>query len=96
VTAVHEASLLDISLGGALIAHTHVVRPGSISYLVLKLKGRDVSLRCRVIRSVVSRLEVESEGERAVIYHTGLEFIEPSDETQQMISNYISSTVEKT
>jgi len=94
VTSVYEASLLDISLGGVLIEHAQIVRPGTLSYLILRLKGREMSLRCRVIRSMVHRLEAASAGERLLIYQTGLEFVEPSGETQQLLSDYIASTTE--
>jgi hypothetical protein len=96
VTAVHEASLLDLSLGGALIEHVDIVRPGTTSYLVLRMEGRNVNLRCRVIRSIVHRVQVESDGQRALIYQTGLQFVDRSDATMQMISDYILSTMEAT
>jgi len=94
VTAVYEASLLDLSLGGALIEHVHIVRPGTTSYLILRMKGRDVNLRCQIIRSIVHRVQVESDGERALVYQTGLEFVDRSDATMQMIGDYILSTME--
>jgi c-di-GMP-binding flagellar brake protein YcgR len=94
VTAVYEASLLDLSLGGALIEHVHIVRPGTTSHLILRVEGRDVNLRCRIIRSSVHRVQVESDGERALVYQTGLEFVDRSDATMQMIGNYIMSTME--
>lgn len=94
VTAVYEASLVDLSLGGALIEHVDIVRPGTTSYLVLRMKGRNVNLRCRVIRSIVHRVQVESDGERALIYQTGVQFVDRSDATMQMISDYIMSTME--
>ncbi|KRT69235.1 MAG: hypothetical protein XU15_C0012G0046 [candidate division NC10 bacterium CSP1-5] len=93
VTAVYEASLLDLSLGGALIEHVHIVRPGTTSYLILRMKGRDVNLRCRIIRSSVHRVQVESDGGRALVFQTGLQFVDRSDATMQMISDYIMSTV---
>jgi hypothetical protein len=37
VTAVHDASLVDISFGGVLIEHSQVVRPGTTSSLDLDL-----------------------------------------------------------
>lgn len=89
VTAVYEASLVDISLGGALVEHAHIVRPGTISYLVLTLKGGEVSVSCRVVRSVVHRPEVDPEGERVLIYRTGLEYIDLSDETLGLLNDYI-------
>lgn len=89
-----EAALLDVSLGGALIEHSEILRPGSPSYLRLNLPGRDVSLRCHVVRSAVQRLERHPNGEQTLIYRTGLEFLEHSEETQQAIGNYIHSIPE--
>jgi len=94
VTAVYDASLLDLSLGGALIEHADIVRPGTSSYLILRIKGRDVNLQCQIIRSIVHRVQVESDGERALVYQTGLQFVDRSDATMQMISDYILSTME--
>ncbi len=91
VTAVHDASLVDISFGGVLIEHSQVVRPGTTSSLDLDLEGKRLRLRCRVIRSVVNRIELQPDGEQALIYHTGLEFLDLSEETRQVISDYIHS-----
>lgn len=89
VAVIWDAVLLDISLGGALIEHANVVRPGTPSSLELDLGGKRIRLRCRVARSVADRIEVQSDGERELIYHTGLQFVEPSDETLQVIGEYI-------
>jgi len=94
VTAVHDASLVDISFGGVLIEHSQVVRPGTTSSLDLDLEGRRLRLRCRVIRSVVNRIELQPDGEQALIYHTGLEFLDLSEETRQVIRDYIQSITE--
>jgi hypothetical protein len=91
VAVVWDAVLLDISIGGALIEHASVVRPGTPSSLELDLEGKRIRLRCRVARSVADRIEVQSDGERELIYHTGLQFVEPSDETLQVIGDYIHS-----
>ncbi|MFQ5847232.1 MAG: PilZ domain-containing protein [Candidatus Methylomirabilales bacterium] len=93
VIAVCDALILDISIGGSLIEHSHVVRPGTISSLDLDLLGKRVSVRCRVARSIVHRSEVQPDGERELIFHTGLEFLETSDETRGLIGEYIQSIV---
>lgn len=91
VAAVSDAVLLNISLGGALIEHAGVVRPGTPSSLELDLHGKRIRLRCRVARSVGNRIEVQPDGEQELVYHTGLQFVEPSDETLQVIGDYIQS-----
>jgi hypothetical protein len=40
VTAIYDASLVDISHGGVLIEHVQVVRPGTTSSLDLDLHGK--------------------------------------------------------
>ena len=91
MTGLHDASLVNISLGGALVEHIQVVRPGTVSLLDLVLQGKRVSVTCRVVRSVVNRVEVQPDGQRVLVYHTGLEFIDASEEMRQAISYYIQS-----
>lgn len=95
VAAFCDALILNISLGGALIEHTQVVRPGTLSTLDLDLLGHTLTLTCRVVRSVVHRQEVQPYGGRELIYHTGLEFLNVTDEVQQRIGDYIQSILEQ-
>ncbi len=53
------------------------------------IKGSEVSVPCRVVRSVVHRPEVDPEGERVLIYRTGLEYVDLSDETLGLLNDYI-------
>lgn len=92
--AANEATLVDVSLGGALIEHAQVVRPGTRSGLRLILRGGAVSLWCHVVRSIAHRLEPQPDGEMALMYHSGLEVLEPSEETQQALNDLILSTME--
>lgn len=94
VTAIYDAQILDISPGGSLIEHSQVVRPGTLSCLDLDLLGKRMSLKCRVARSVVHRTEIQPDGDKELIYHTGLEFLDRSDETRKMIIDYIQSIIE--
>ncbi|MFQ5803828.1 MAG: PilZ domain-containing protein [Candidatus Methylomirabilales bacterium] len=94
VTAIYDASLVDISHGGVLIEHVQVVRPGTISSLDLDLYGKRLNLRCRVARSVVHRTEIQPDGEQTLIYHTGMEFVDLPEETRQVICHYIQSIIE--
>lgn len=92
--AVDEATLVDVSLGGALIEHAQVVRPGTRSGLRLILRGGAVSLRCHVVRSAAHRLEPQPDGEVALMYRTGLEFLEPPEKARQALNDLIRSTME--
>jgi len=95
VTAIYDAVVLNLSIGGSLIEHAHVVRPGTLSSLDLDLFGKRLRLKCRVARSVVHGSNVLPTGERELIYRTGLEFLELSEATRQMIGRYVQSMVKE-
>ena len=95
VTAIYDAVVLNLSIGGSLIEHAHVVRPGTLSSLDLDLFGKRLRLKCRVARSVVHGSNVLPTGERELIYRTGLEFLEMSEATRQIIGRYIQSMVKE-
>lgn len=46
---------------------------------------------CRVVDSVVHGAAMQPDGERALIYHTGVEFLNLCEEARQSISHYIQS-----
>ncbi len=91
ITAIYEAVLINISVSGALIEHSDLVRPGTISSLTLLVHGQEVSLRCRVVRSVVHRSEVRTDGERDLIYRTALEFLDASEDSLRLTAEYLDS-----
>ncbi|MFQ5802066.1 MAG: PilZ domain-containing protein [Candidatus Methylomirabilales bacterium] len=91
ITSNHKASILDISLGGALIEHSNLVRPGTLSFLTFSVDGKDVSLRCRVVRSAIYRYEVQLSGEREHIYRTGLEFSSVSEDARRLLDESVDS-----
>jgi hypothetical protein len=95
VTAIYDAVVLNLSIGGSLIEHAHLVRPGTISSLDLDLFGKRLRVKCRVARSVVHGSNVLPTGERELIYRTGLEFLELSEGTRHMIGRYIQSMMKE-
>jgi len=95
VTSAYEALLMNISRRGALIEHDDVVRPGSTSSLELELNGNKVKLQSRVVWSAVVRQGLNADSEMALIFNTGLEFLDLSEETQQLIGDYIDSMAEQ-
>ena len=95
VTSTYEALLMNISRRGALIEHDDVVRPGSTSSLELELNGNKVKLQSRVVWSAVVRQGLNADREMALIFNTGLEFLDLSEETQQLIGDYIDSMAEQ-
>ncbi len=91
ITAIYEASLINISVSGALIEHSDLVRPGPLSVLTFVVRGQEVSLRCRVVRSAVLRSEVQADGEHELVYRTGLEFLDTPEDSLRLIDEFIDS-----
>lgn len=78
---IQRGSVLNFSMGGALLEHTHTVRPGTILDLVLNLPQRETRVRCRVVWSAAHRAHVQPEGGEELVYRTGVEFLRRSAET---------------
>lgn len=76
IVASYEATLVNLSLGGALVEHSSMVRPGSMSQLFLPHGTGEIQLTCRVVRSHLSRRETHGPASM-VVYQTGLEFLNP-------------------
>ena len=91
IAQVPHISLVNISMGGILIEHSKIVRPGSICILTLLLPGEKIGLKCRVVRSVVHRYELSSTGERDLVYRTGLKFLARSGTARRQVEEYIDS-----
>ncbi len=95
ITGVDEAVILDISLGGVKIEHAQFYRPGTISPLDVEFQGTRMRLWTRVVWSEVARQEMNMDGEGIMIYHTGLEFHNPSDETRGQIREYLQALLDE-
>jgi hypothetical protein len=91
ITTIYEASLINISASGALVEHSDLVRPGALSTLTFIIQGQKLTLRCRVARSVVHRTEFRAEGEREIIFRTGVEFVDASEDSLRLVGQYIDS-----
>ncbi len=91
ISAIYDAFLINISISGALIEHSDLVRPGTLSVLTFFVQEQKVSLMCRVARSAVQRTEVRTEGERELIFRTGLEFLDAPEDSLRLIAEYVDS-----
>jgi hypothetical protein len=75
INYIYDASVINISASGVMIEHRNHVRPGTVSFVTLLFHVKPVGLKCRVIRSVVHRYEVDPSGERILVYRTGFQFL---------------------
>jgi hypothetical protein len=91
VTSSHDVHILDLSLGGAHVEHTMILRPGSSCYLRLLLDERDLTVNCRVIWSrAVSRLPGEQSG-TGLLFQSGVQFGSLSREAQGVLEAYLDT-----
>lgn len=90
IVATYEATLLNLSLGGALIEHPTMVRLGSLSHLLLPSAKGEIKIDCRVVRSALVRQERRGR-KIVVIYHTGLEFRDPSPKILAALEEVIAA-----
>ncbi|MFQ5988557.1 MAG: PilZ domain-containing protein [Candidatus Methylomirabilales bacterium] len=88
---IPNVSVMNFSTNGALIEHSHLVRPGSLCFLTLSVPHEEFTLKCRVVRSRLHLSEVRTDGERDVIYRTGVEFLDTSEAARRLLKEYIES-----
>jgi len=93
--ALDEVSLVNLSLGGAMVEHPGAVDQESMSSLSLELQQQTFSLRCRIVWSQIERHELDPEGKQVTIFRTGLEFLDPPEAVQGVIDNYIQLLIEE-
>ncbi len=86
-----SVSPLDLSLGGAQIEHSEILRPGTTMFLTLFFPDHQMTLKCAVIRSVVYGSVIQDNGERELIYRSGLEFVGISEDDRRVIGAYMST-----
>ncbi|MBI3007396.1 MAG: PilZ domain-containing protein [candidate division NC10 bacterium] len=91
IVASYEATLVNLSLGGALVEHSSMVRLGSMSQLMLPYGNGEIRVNCRVVRSALNRRESRGR-DSAVIYQTGLEFLNPSPDTLSALEKLITAS----
>jgi len=91
VTASQDVHILDLSLGGARVEHTTILRPGSSCYLRLPLKGQSVTVMGRIVWSrAVGRADA-GQGETGLLYHSGVEFGALGTEAQAILAAFIEA-----
>lgn len=91
ITTVRTAALIDLSLDGAQIEHTERSRPGTLAFLTVVFRGRELTLDCRVVRSTEFRPEVYPGWEGSPVYRTGLQFLHTSENSRELLAEYIES-----
>ena len=87
----HEVRILELSLGGARVEHTTILRPGGAHRLHLPLGNRPVAIQCLVVWSEAKgRAKGEPRG-AALRFHSGLEFRNLTPEVQALLTAYLQA-----
>jgi hypothetical protein len=89
VTASHDVSILDLSLGGARVEHSVVLRPGSTCHLRLPLKTVNVTVICDVVWSRAVGIANGGPRGSGLLYHSGLMFTTLSSEARLHLTAYL-------
>lgn len=90
VLATYDAQILDLSLGGARLEHTVVLRPGSTCHMRVPLGARFITVLGRVVWShVVGRATQSPDGTRGLLYQSGLEFVRLAGEARSRLAAFL-------
>ena len=90
IHATHDAQIHDLSLGGARLVHTVVLRPGSTCHLRVPLGARFITVPGSVVWSqVVGRAPQRPDGTRGLRYQSGLEFVRLAGETRARLTAFL-------
>jgi len=91
ITSSHIVNVLDLSLGGARVEHTIILRPGSSCYIRVPLSERVLTVNCRIVWSkAIGRTEGET-GETGLLYHSGVQFGAMAQATRNQLAAYLQS-----
>jgi PilZ domain len=86
VLVVQAAEIRQISRGGMLVETRFALRVDSLHDFRLELSDLSLVLKGRVVHSHIHEVDQD-----IVLYHSGIEFIEPSETVQAAIVDFIEA-----
>ena len=86
---LRETKLLDISVSGALAEHTIPIRIGNLYRLSIPVEGHQVQVWARAARAYASHFVSGTDGERLMVYRTGMQFVRLEQDSVQRLATYI-------
>lgn len=91
VTSSHEVHVLDLSLGGARLEHSIILRPGNSCYIRIALDERVLTVNCSVVWSrAVSRAPEDHSG-TGLLFQSGVQFGNLSREAQAVLEAFLAA-----
>jgi hypothetical protein len=91
VTSSHDVNVLDLSLGGARVEHTIILRPGSSCYIRVPLSERMLTVNCRIVWSKAIGRTAGEAGETGLLYHSGVQFGAMAQATRTQLAAYLQT-----
>ncbi len=86
---LRETKLLDISVSGALVEHTIPIRIGNLYRLSIPVEGHQVQVWARAARAYASHFVSSTDGERQMVYRTGMQFVRFEQDSVERLATYI-------
>lgn len=86
---LRETRLIDLSVSGALIEHSIPVRIGSLYRIAIPVEGQQIQVSARAIRAYASHFLKGEDGEKLVVYRTGMEFVKLERDAARRLAAYI-------
>lgn len=83
--------ILDLGVLGALAEHDDQLETGQKRTLSFNWETKKVEVRCEVVRSLVKR--VVADGERKLVFHSGLRFLEAEEGSDNILRRIIAAHV---
>ena len=90
IVATHDAQIHDLSLKGARLEHTVLLRPGSTCHLRVPVGAQFITVLGSVVWSqVVGRGTQSPDGTKSLRYQSGLEFVRLAAETRARLTAFL-------
>jgi transposase len=86
---LRETKLLDLSVSGALVEHTIPIRIGNLYRLSIPVEGHQVQVWARAARAYASHFVSGTDGERHMVYRTGMQFVRLEQDSVQRLSTLV-------
>jgi hypothetical protein len=87
--ATLEVRLVDLSVTGARIEHSELLRPGSACAFQFPPAIGSLIVSVRVIHSTVIGAMQDAEGERQLRYQTGVQFVKVTPEQRSILQGIV-------
>jgi hypothetical protein len=91
ITATHDVQILDISVGGARVEHSMILRPGATCHLRLPLAHNAITVICHVVWSRAVGRADGGRGSTGLLFHTGLEFAGMAPDARAILTAFLES-----